>query len=164
MSSKTHYRKVFKSDHLGVADLEEFLEEGVKLEFTIKYVKQEIGAVVAGRKGNYNIAYFLEPVKPMVLNATNSKVVQSFCKGSPFVEDWKNVRVRLWADPSVKMKGEIVGGVRIKTIQPPAPKPFFEEVKFEAAHNNKATIQIIKKSWQITPAMEKKYNDYVAKN
>lgn len=58
--SKTHYRKVFKSDHLGSADLEEFLEDGKKLVFTIKEVKQEIGATVAGKKINANIAYFVE--------------------------------------------------------------------------------------------------------
>ena len=40
--TKTHYRKIFKSDHLGVADLEEFLEQGSSLTFTISYVKQEI--------------------------------------------------------------------------------------------------------------------------
>ena len=50
MSIKTHYRKVLKSDHLGVADLEEFLEEGKSLVFTIKQVKQEYGVSVAGRK------------------------------------------------------------------------------------------------------------------
>ncbi len=27
--NKTHYRKVFKSDHLGAADLEEMLEEKI---------------------------------------------------------------------------------------------------------------------------------------
>ncbi len=40
-NDKTHYRKVFKSDHLGVADLEEYIEEGKSLNFTIKEVKQE---------------------------------------------------------------------------------------------------------------------------
>ena len=44
--NKTHYRKVFKSDHLGVADLEEFLEEKRPLTFTIKEVKQEINIQV----------------------------------------------------------------------------------------------------------------------
>lgn len=164
MSTKTHYRKVFKSDHLGVADLEDFTEEGVNLEFTIKHVKQEIGVVVAGRRGNYNIAYFVEQIKPLVLNATNSKTVKSFCKGSPFVEDWKNVRVTLWADASVKLMGDIVGGIRIREYQPLPPKPFFEENKFQVAHEKKFTIQAIKKSWQITPVMEKKYLEYVAKN
>ena len=79
--TKTHYRKVFKSDHLGIADLEDFIEEKVQLIFTIKHVKQEIGVSVAGKKGNFNIAYFVEPIKPLVLNATNSKVVK-FLPGS----------------------------------------------------------------------------------
>jgi hypothetical protein len=115
---KTHYRKVFKSDHLGVADLEEFLEEGKGLVFTIKEVKQEIGVSVAGRKGNHNIAYFNEDIKPLVLNATNSKRVKVFCNNSPFVEDWSNTTIELYIDKGVKMKGDIVGGVRIKTKQP----------------------------------------------
>jgi len=122
--SKTHYRKVFKSDHLGSADLEEFLEEGKDLVFTIKEVKQELGTKVAGRKIDANVAYFKENIKPMVLNATNSKIVKSFNKtkdhpkGSPFVEDWKDTVIELYIDASVKMKGEIVGGVRIKENPP----------------------------------------------
>ena len=113
MTDKTHYRKVFKSDHLGQADIEDYQEQGLKLIFTIAQVKQEINVMVAGRKGNHNIAYFNEPIKPMVLNATNSKIVRGFAGGSPFVEDWKNIPVQLYIDPNVKMKGEVVGGVRI---------------------------------------------------
>lgn len=114
METKTHYRKVFKSDHLGIADLEDFIEEKVQLVFTIKHVKQEIGVSVAGKKGNFNIAYFVEPIKPLVLNATNSKVVKGLAGGSPFVEHWNNICVELFIDSSVKMKGEVVGGVRLK--------------------------------------------------
>ncbi len=113
---KHHYRAVFKSDHLGSADLEDFIEQGKLLTFTIREVKQEIGVSVAGKKGNHNIAYFIEPIKPLVLNATNSKVVKSFAGGSPFVEDWKNVPVELYIDENVKMKGETVSGVRIKSV------------------------------------------------
>ena len=121
--SKTHYRNVFKSDHLGVADLEDFIEKGTPLIFTIKEVKQEIDVMVAGRRGNHNIAYFNEPVKPLVLNATNSKIIKSFSKGSPFVEDWRNNSIELYIDPNVKMKGEKVGGVRIRPKQPVLKKP-----------------------------------------
>lgn len=133
--SKTHYRKVFKSDHLGVADLEEFLEEDKRLVFKIKEVRQEYGVVVAGRKGNYNIAYFEEGIKPLVLNATNSKVVRGFCGGSSFVEDWGNTLIELYIDSSVKMKGEVVGGVRIKPKQPTLTKPQLtpESVRWNAA-------------------------------
>ena len=113
MSEKTHYRKVFKSDHLGIADLEDFQEEGKGLVFTISQVRQEIGVAVAGRKGNFNIAYFIEDIKPLVLNATNSKVLSKI-SGSVFVQEWVNIKVELYIKADVKMKGETVGGVRIK--------------------------------------------------
>lgn len=122
MENKTHYRRVFKSDHLGIADLEDFMEEKRRLVFTINEVKQEIGVSVAGRKGNYNIAYFKENIKPLVLNATNSKLMKGF-NNSPFVQDWSNTVVELYIEPNVKMKGEIVGGVRIKPRQPQVQKP-----------------------------------------
>jgi hypothetical protein len=119
---KTHYRKVFKSDHLGVADLEEFLEEGKRLVFTIKEVKQEYNVSVAGKKGNFNIAYFKENIKPLVLNATNSKIVKSFNNNSPFVEDWNNTLIELYIQQNVRLGKETVEGVRIKPTQPTASK------------------------------------------
>jgi hypothetical protein len=122
MSDKTHYRKVFKSDHLGAADLEEMTEDGKKLIFTIREVKQEYGAKVAGRKIDANIAYFKEGIKPLVLNSTNSKQVSKFAQ-SKFVEDWANLTIELFIDANVKLKGEIVGGVRIRPTQPVIKKP-----------------------------------------
>ncbi len=118
MSNKHHYRKVFQSDHLGVPDLEEMIEDKKPLVFTITHVKQELKTKVAGRKIDANIAYFKENIKPMVLNATNCKVVKSLAGGSSFVEDWENVQIELYIDASVKMKGEIVGGLRIKKEAP----------------------------------------------
>lgn len=111
--SKTHYRKVFKSDHLGVADLEDLIEAGSKLVFTIRQVKQEQGVRVAGKKGNFNIAYFNESIKPLVLNATNSKTMKDLSGGSSFVEDWGNITVGLYIDPTASFGGTITGGVRI---------------------------------------------------
>jgi hypothetical protein len=119
--SKTHYRKVFKSDHLGQADLEDFKEEGSNLVFTITHVNQEIGAKVAGKKIDANIAYFVERIKPLVLNATNSATMKKLT-GSAFVEDWQNVAVQLYIKPDVKMKGETVGGVRISHLKPKIAK------------------------------------------
>ena len=154
MKSKTHYRKVFKSDHLGVADLEDFVEEGVRLIFTIREVKQEIGVSVAGRKGNHNIAYFKEKIKPLVLNATNSKIVKSFNNGSPFVEDWSNTIIELFIDPNVKMKGEIVGGVRVRPKQPSSKailtpsSPNWEDAKI--AVKGGTTIEEVRKHYDIT--------------
>ena len=134
---KTHYRRVFKSDHLGIADLEDMMEEKKRLVFTIKEVKQEFGVTVAGRKGDFNIAYFKENIKPLVLNSTNSKIVRSFNNNSPFVEDWGNTLVELYIDSNVKMKGEKVGGVRIKPNQPTITKP-------EITPNSEKWVQAIK--------------------
>lgn len=169
MENKHHYRNVFKSDHLGSADLEDFIEKGTKLIFTIKEVRQEKGAKVAGKKIDANIAYFVENIKPLVLNATNSKIVKSFTiskehpNGSPFVEDWKNLTIELYIDENVQMKGEKTQGVRIRPIQPVAKKekPFFTEANFENAKKANASVELIKERYQLTAEIESKYLNYV---
>lgn len=169
MENKHHYRNVFKSDHLSSADLEDLLEQGEKLIFTIREVKQEKGAKVAGKKIDANIAYFIEKIKPLVLNATNSKTIKSFARtkdhpnGSPFVEDWKNLTIELYVDDNVQMKGERTQGVRVRQIQPPTekPKPIFTEENFEAAKKANATIEKIKSRYILSPEVEQQYNSYV---
>lgn len=163
--SKTHYKKVYKSDHLGIADLEDMLDSGKKLIFTIKQVKQEIGATVAGKKGDYNIAYFQENIKPLVLNSTNASVIKRFSGGSSFLEDWTDVLVELYIDSSVKYKGEIVGGVRVRPTQPKLTKP-----QLTASHQRYAgvlksckdkttTIDVIKSIFDLPADIEKKLNE-----
>ena len=161
MEAKHHYRAVAKSEHLGSADLEDFIEQKKSLTFTIKEVKQEYGVSVAGKKGDFNIAYFVENIKPLVLNSTNAKQIKSFCGGSPFVEDWKLVPIELYLDANVKMKGEVVGGIRIKPIQPKAKvKLSFTEANFDKAKQANATKEQIEKSYTITEEIYKKYLDY----
>jgi len=116
------YRKAYKSDHLGVVDLEEMNENNQSMVVTIKEVWFEEGAVVAGSKGNFNIAYFVEPIKPLVLNSTNATTVRRLCNGGATIGTWTMpVSVELFIDATVKMKGQIVGGVRLKkplNVQP----------------------------------------------
>lgn len=159
---KNHYRKVFKSDHLGVADLEDLIEQKKPLIFTIKQVKQEWGVSVAGKKGNHNIAYFVEPIKPLVINAGNSKILKSFHPTqSPMVEDWTNVRVELYINENVKFGKDVVSGVRISPVQPKEKvKPDFTEANFEKAFTNKATIEKIKAIYNVSEEIEKKYLEY----
>ena len=122
MNEKTHYRKVFKSDHLSSADLEDLTEQGKGLTFTIKEVSQHVidsnikgsGVRVAGKVISANIAHFDEDIKPLVLNATNSKQV-ALIAGSNFVQDWQNVKIELFIDQSVKFKGSSVQGIRIRS-------------------------------------------------
>ena len=158
---KHHYRNVFKSDHLSSADLEDLIEKGSNLIFTIKYAKQELGVKVAGKKVDANIAYFVEPIKPLVVNATNGKIIKGFT-GSSFVEDWNNVLVELYIDENVKsVSGGITQGVRIRPVQPKISKPIFTEELFEKAKNAKADIEKIKKTYSVSPEVEQKYNAYV---
>lgn len=135
--SRTHYRKVFKSDHLGRADLEDFIEEGRELIFTISHVNQEIKTLVAGKKIDANIAYFKEKIKPLVLNATNSGTMRKL-SGSCFVENWNDITVLLYIDKSAKLKGEVVGGVRISPNQVKKSKPVITPQKESMWKNAKA--------------------------
>ena len=109
----TNYRNVYKTDHLGSLDLEEMIESGKVLIFTISEVKQLFGEKVAGRKIDANIAFFKEGIKPLVLNSTNAKVLKNLSKSS-HIENWTGLRIELYVDPTVTMKGEVVGGVRIR--------------------------------------------------
>lgn len=158
-SHKTHYRKVFKSDHLSVADLEDFLEAGSNLNFTITQVKQEMGIKVAGRTGNFNIAYFKENIKPLVLNATNSKVLKTLTQSS-FVEDWKNLYINLYIDPNAAIKGEVVGGVRINPNLPARQQAILNPEQTERWNNAKeaykrdGNLNAVKKRVGISPEHE----------
>jgi hypothetical protein len=121
---KTHYRKVLKSDHLSLADLEDLVESGSDLIFTVSHVLQLLNEKVAGKKIDANIAYFKEAhMKPMVLNSINAKTIRKFAGGSPFVEDWNNLTIQLYIDRDVKFAGEKVGGFRIRPNAPKVSKP-----------------------------------------
>ncbi|KKN13343.1 hypothetical protein LCGC14_1007350 [marine sediment metagenome] len=135
---KTHYRKVFKSDYLGVADLEEYVEAKKELVFQLTHVCQELNVRVAGKSGDFNIAYFKDSPegKPLVLNAGNSKIIKKLAGGSPFVEDWNNILVELYIDDNVRRGKEMTSGVRIHPNSPKREKqeiilghPRWEEVK-----------------------------------
>lgn len=160
---KTHYRSVYKSNHLGVSDLEEMLGEGKKLIFTIKKVLRETTSV-AGKNGTFNIAYFHENIKPLVLNSTNVKIVKSFTN-SIHLEDWLDIPVELYIDPSVKMAGIVTGGVRVRPTQPKLTKP-----QLTASHQRYAgvlksckdkttTIDVIKSIFDLPADIEKKLNE-----
>lgn len=160
-TKKHHYRNVFKSDHLGSADLEDLIEQGSNLIFTIREVKQEIGAKVAGKKVDANIAYFKEPIKPMVINATNGKILRNFAN-SPMVEDWKDLTVELYIDENVQMKGERTQGVRIRPTQPVQNKvkPLFTSLQFEAAKKANATREQIEARYTLTEEVYQQYLSY----
>lgn len=112
-AEKTHYRKAFNSPYLSSADI-----VGETL-LTISRVELS-GDKTKKTKTMFNTAHFAEielrpgeKLKPMILNATNSKTMHKIT-GSPFIDDWVNVRVVVYVDRNVKMMGDTVEGLRIK--------------------------------------------------
>lgn len=165
MSTGTNYRNVYKSDHLGRIDLEEFYERGEKTEFTIVEVKQfehdpnvkGSGVKVAGKTISANIAYFKEDIKPWVINSGNADILRKLCGGSVLIENWNlPVRVELHVDATTQLKGKVVGGIKIRDrviqITKPSMNPdhkLWGKLK-ERTKENGSTIEQIRQHYDIT--------------
>lgn len=115
----THYRKVFDSPYLSSADI-----VGPTV-LTIARVTQEPDKTKK-TKDVFNTAYFVErelrpgeKLKPMILNATNSKLMNQYA-GSPYIEDWGDRRVIVYVDNAVKFGKDLVEGLRLRI--PPSRK------------------------------------------
>lgn len=112
MNEKTHFRKAFDSPYLSSADIVE------PTVLTIRCVKLE-GDKTKKTKDRFNTAYFVEkeirqgePLKPMILNAINSKMMKSL-NGSAFIDDWAGQRITVYVDHNVKFGKDTVEGLRI---------------------------------------------------
>lgn len=142
--SKTHYRKAFDSPYLSSADIVE------PTNLTVAYVRLEKDRTKK-TKDQFNTAYFAEkelrpgePLKPMILNATNSKTMRALTD-SAFIEDWVNVRVTVYVDKNVRFGNESVEGLRIH------PKP-----------PQRAAITPSSKQWNAAKAAFKRDGNLVA--
>lgn len=116
-SGKTHFRKAFDSPYLSSADIVE------PTILTVSHVTLELDRTKK-TKDLFNTAYFVEKelrpgekLKPMILNATNSKTMKNIT-GSSFIDDWRDVRVTVYVDHNVRFGKESVEGLR---ISPKAP-------------------------------------------
>lgn len=121
-TNKIHYRKAFDSPYLSSADIVE------PTVLTVRCVRLEPDKTKK-TKDQFNTAYFVEkdirpgePLKPMILNATNSKTLSKIA-GSAFIDDWNNLAITVFVDPSVRFGKETVEGLRIKPEAARAKKP-----------------------------------------
>ena len=134
MTEKTHYRKAFDSPYLSSADIVN------PVVLTIKRVTLEQDRTKK-TKDEFNTAYFIErelrpgeSLKPMILNATNSKMLAKIT-GSKWIDDWQNVAVTVYVDPHVRFGKETVEGLRLdKAAERPrqAPAALIEQSKAAA--------------------------------
>ena len=111
-TEKTHYRKAFDSPYLSSADIVE------ATVLTVSHVTLEIDRTKK-TKDLFNTAHFVEKeirpgekLKPMILNATNSKTMKSLT-GSAFINDWNNVPITIYVDQNIRFGKESVEGLRI---------------------------------------------------
>ena len=118
---QTHYRKAFNSPYLSSADITE------PTKLSIKCVKLEKDKSKK-TKDSFNTAYFVEneirqgePLKPMILNVGNSKIIKGFAD-SPYLEDWNKIAITVYVDHSVKFGRDMVEGLRVSTERPSAVK------------------------------------------
>jgi hypothetical protein len=157
-AQKQHWRKVFLSDYLGSCDI----DEGKDLKVVIKNVEVRKVKDPQGKESERNVAFFTnKEVKPMILNATNCRVIKKFAK-SPYINDWNNISVSIYVQGDIKAFGELTEGLRIRTTQPPVGKPELQPVmktvwdnavKYYKANES---LDKVKERYTITAEIEKK--------
>lgn len=115
--TKTHYRKAFDSPYLSSADIVDPVVLTVKRVALEKDKTKKTG-------DQFNTAYFVEKfirpgeaLKPMILNATNSKVMAQLA-GSKFIDDWAGTSITVYVDQHVRFGKETVEGLRISPMAP----------------------------------------------
>lgn len=137
---KTHYRKAFDSPYLSSADIVE------PTVLTVSHVTLESDKTKK-TKDLFNTAHFAEKelrpgekLKPMILNATNSKTMKNLT-GSAFIEDWTNLRITVYVDANVKFGREVMEGLRINPRHPQEEKRVITPEKLKMWENAKAAFK-----------------------
>ena len=107
---KTHWKKLRNPNYIGSYELMDGTDNP-ELIVTIDKVVKEMVKGSDGKDEECTVAY-LKDQKPMILNSTNSKTIESIAK-SPFIEDWNGQKVMLFVK-RIKAFGEFVDALRIK--------------------------------------------------
>lgn len=110
--SKTHWKKLVNPNYLGAYSI----EGGKDLVLTIKTVRQEEVMGADGKKEECIVCYFSDADKPMILNATNAKMIQKLL-GTPYIEDWAGHKIQIGIE-RVKAFGEVVEALRVRKFLP----------------------------------------------
>lgn len=121
------WRKFFENTHLSYYDL----TDGDTV-VTIKEMRYETITGPGGRKDDCLVMVFTdEDMLPMVVNTTNAKTISDLHKTNKPVE-WVGKSIILYADDNVKMKGETVGGIRVRKVMPQIKLPKIDAKRFDA--------------------------------
>ncbi len=104
----THWKKLDNPDYLGAYAFQPNETKTV----TIRTVTRETITGADGKKEDCTLVHFDGGVKPMILNATNGKMIQKVLS-TPYTEEWAGRQVVLGVE-RVKAFGDVVDAVRVK--------------------------------------------------
>jgi hypothetical protein len=152
---KTHWKKLTHPDYLGAYELMDGTT-GKELTVTIKEVLRQQVTGADGKKEECTVCH-LVGVKPMILNATNQKIMTKLFD-SPYIEDWKGKKMTLYV-AKVKAFGDTVDALRVKTTAPKLPELTPTHPKWDAAKTalkaGNTNVEDIRKSFILSPDNEK---------
>lgn len=145
--------KYRKSTHLAGIDVEAIVEEKGNCILTIKESFYDRGVDVSGNKTDGYFISFVEPVKDMVANSGNRKIINEIVKEklgcssaeSRMLPNWKGIQIDLWFDPSVKMMGKVTGGIKVK----PVVKKVVSDATAISALNLCTSLEALQIAWKI---------------
>lgn len=113
--------KYRKSTHLAGIDVETIIADKGNCLLTIKEAFYDTNVDVSGNKTSGYFIEFEENVKPMVANSGNRKIIGNILKAtknltstdSRNIGNWKGLKIELLFDPTVKMMGKVIGGIKV---------------------------------------------------
>jgi len=113
----THFKKLDNPNYIGAYAF----QPGEKKTLTVAKVTREVITGMEGKKEECTLVYWREKEKPLILNATNGKMIAKVV-GSPYIEEWAGKRVVLGVE-KVKAFGEVVDAVRVQKDKPAQVAP-----------------------------------------
>jgi len=121
------WRKFFENTHLSYYDL----TDGDTV-VTIKEMRYETITGPGGRKDDCLVMVFTDAeMLPMIVNTTNAKTISDLHNTNKPIE-WVGKSIILYPEDSVKMKGETVGGIRVRKVLPQIKLPKIDAKRFDA--------------------------------
>lgn len=147
---KTHWRQLVNPDYLGAYSL----PSGKDITVKIREVKREIVKGIGGKQEECTVAH-IENNKPLILNVTNSRMIQKIY-GTPYIEEWRGKEITLYS-ALTKLKGEDVECLRIRPTVAVKPELKVKSKDFDnvvKAMGNGYTIDQVKQKFNISQEVE----------
>lgn len=146
--------KYRKSTHLAGVDVSIIIAEQGRCILTISDAYFGRGIDVSGSNTDGYFIHFAENgIKPMMVNSGNRKNIANIVKknnkgmsstDSRNVDNWKGQKIELVFDPTVKMMGQITGGIK---VLPTNPAPQISDANAIKIIGSSKTLAELQTNW-----------------